>query len=100
MMEFIIARPRTAPPARRTLVISAAKFRPQSRIGKKPIQVPEEVTVKLEGQHLVVKACFASPVHALKPIRSTARANINVQNISADHMAVIVPGIVRGEGCT
>jgi hypothetical protein len=39
----------------RTLVASSAKFRPQSRIGKKLIPIPKEVEVQLSGRSLTVK---------------------------------------------
>ena len=47
----------TAPRAARApLVVYAAKFRPQSKIGKKPISIPKTVKVTLKDHHLTVKA--------------------------------------------
>lgn len=57
MQAFTSARPQAARAPQRALVISSAKFRPQSRIGKKPVDVPKEVNVTLKDNHLVVKVC-------------------------------------------
>jgi hypothetical protein len=49
------ARPRTVLPSRQQVVVHAAKFRPQSRIGKKLVPVPKDVTLSLENNFLKVK---------------------------------------------
>jgi ribosomal protein L6P/L9E len=41
---------------------ASKKFRPQSRIGKKPVEVPKGVQVTLEDNHLTVKASLPSHV--------------------------------------
>jgi ribosomal protein L6P/L9E len=50
-------------PSRTQVVVQAAKFRPQSRIGKKPVAVPSSVNVTLKGNYLKVKACFCPSWH-------------------------------------
>jgi hypothetical protein len=53
------SRPRTALPSRTQVVARAGKFRPQSRIGKKPVSVPSGVTVTLKDNHLSVKVSLS-----------------------------------------
>lgn len=57
------SKPRVVNPSRSQVVVHAAKERPQSRIGKKPVQVPKEVTVTLKDNHLKVKVRLAT-IHA------------------------------------
>ena len=54
-MQFTRARPSTVQQPQRALVISQAKFRPQSRIGKKLIQVPKGVDVKIDDYTFTCK---------------------------------------------
>ena len=65
-MQFATARPRVAarPPARAS-VVAAAKFRPQSRIGKVPVAVPSGVEATVSpsenGSHLTIKVLLCLP---------------------------------------
>ena len=54
------AKPRVVCPSRSQVVVNAAKTRPQSRIGKKLVQIPKEVNVTLSDNHLKVKVRLAS----------------------------------------
>lgn len=60
------AKPRVVCSSRSQVVVNAAKRRPQSRIGKKPVQVPKEVSVTLSDNHLKVKVR-----HILRQIGTT-----------------------------
>lgn len=53
-MAFAL-RPTLPRSGRMQLVVRAEKFRPQSKIGKKPVEVPKQVKVTLKGHHLTVK---------------------------------------------
>lgn len=61
-MLSVGAKTRVVPLSRSQVIIRAEKKRPQSRIGKKPVQVPKEVTVSLKDNHLKVKVrCTTRP---------------------------------------
>lgn len=56
-MQLAGARLRARQAGARDAVVAQAKFRPQSRIGKQPVIIPEAVKADLKDASLTVKVC-------------------------------------------
>eukprot|EP01025_Chloroclados_australasicus_P002697 TRINITY_DN1061_c1_g2_i1.p1 TRINITY_DN1061_c1_g2~~TRINITY_DN1061_c1_g2_i1.p1 ORF type:complete len:213 (-),score=13.13 TRINITY_DN1061_c1_g2_i1:276-914(-) len=70
MMAFS-AKPRTVLASRASTVrVQAAKFRPESRIGKKIVHVPKGVDVKIDGDVLRVKGPKGELTQEINPLVS------------------------------
>jgi hypothetical protein len=68
-MQIVEARLRRRQPCPRAYVIAGAKMIPQSKIGKKPLPLPQGVDVKLQEGSLTVKVRAVPSALSMRLVR-------------------------------